>query len=84
VTSVELGEGVYSLRTISDDGIRVWIDGQLVIDHFEPHGSLVDYAPIEPGQHEIRVRYYQLVGWTELRAEIVRGAARSPGSPGPH
>jgi nitrous oxidase accessory protein NosD len=84
VTSVELGEGVYSLRTISDDGIRVWIDGQLVIDHFEPHGSLVDYAPIEPGQHEIRVRYYQLGGWTELRAEIVRGAARSPGSPGPH
>jgi hypothetical protein len=84
VTSVEIGEGMHSLRTISDDGIRVWIDGELVIDHFEPHGSLVDYAPIEPGLHELRLRYYQLGGWTELRAEIVRGDSRSTGSPGPH
>ena len=83
-TTVELEPGEYSVRTISDDGIRVWVDGELVIDHFAPHGSLVDYAPITAGRHEIRVRYYQIGGWTELRAEVVRGDSRSTGSPGPH
>ena len=83
-TTVDLPEGEYSLRTISDDGIRVWVDGELVIDHWEPHGSEVDYAPLTPGRHEIRVHYYQVGGWTELRADVIRGAARSPGSAGPH
>ncbi|MFV1988779.1 MAG: PA14 domain-containing protein, partial [Gemmatimonadota bacterium] len=82
--SVSLPPGEFSVRTISDDGIRVWIDGQLVIDRFDPHGSEVDYAPVQPGEHDIRVRYYQLGGWSELRVEVVRGSARSRGSAGPH
>jgi parallel beta-helix repeat protein len=85
VSTVDLPAGdVYSLRTISDDGVRVWIDGTLVIDHWQPHGSLVDYAAIAPGRHDVRVRYYQLDGWTEIRVDVVKGSARSPGSPGPH
>lgn len=83
-TTVELAPGTYSLRTISDDGIRVWVDGELVIDRFDPHGSQVDYAPLAPGRHEIRVRYFQLDGWTEARVEVVKGASRSRGSAGPH
>jgi hypothetical protein len=83
-TSVSLPAGEYSLRTISDDGIRVWIDGDLVIDRFDPHGSEVDYAPITAGRHQLRVRYYQLGGWSEARVEVVRGSARSRGSAGPH
>ncbi len=82
VVSLEPGE--YSLRTISDDGIRVWIDGRLVIDRFDPHGSEVDYAPLTAGEHDIRVQYFQIGGWSELRVDIVRGTARSRGSAGPH
>jgi nitrous oxidase accessory protein NosD len=82
--SVDLPEGEYSLRTISDDGVRVWVDGELVIDHWEPHGSRVDYAVIPPGRHDLRVQYYQLGGWSELRVEIVKGSPRSVGSAGPH
>lgn len=83
-TSVTLDDGEYSLRTISDGGVRVWVDGALVIDNWAPHGAEVDYAPIAPGRHELRVQYFQLTGWTELRTEIVRGSERSPGSAGPH
>lgn len=84
-TTVELPAGqVYSLRTISDDAVRVWVDGRIVIDSWEPHGSVVDYADIAPGRHEIRVRHYQVEGWTELRVEVVKGSGRSPGSAGPH
>ena len=72
------------MRTISDGGVRVWVDGALVVDNWEPHGTVVDYAPISAGQHELRVRYYQLEGWSEIRTEVVRGSGRSPGSAGPH
>ncbi|HEY0670694.1 MAG TPA: NosD domain-containing protein [Longimicrobiales bacterium] len=81
---VELPAGTYTLRSISDDGIRVWVDDKLVIDNWQPHGSLVDAVDIAPGRHSLRVDYQQVDGWVELRVEIVRGRQRSTGSPGPH
>lgn len=81
---VALPEGTYSLRAISDDAVRVWVDGTLVIDGWTPHESRVDYAPITPGEHGLRVEYRQIDGWVELRVDIIRGSSRSPGSPGPH
>jgi parallel beta-helix repeat protein len=82
--TVTLARGEYTLRTISDDGVRVWVDGRLAIDSWAPHESKVDVAPLAPGRHDIRVEYYQLRGWTELRLDIIRGRQRSEGSPGPH
>jgi parallel beta-helix repeat protein len=82
--SVDLPPGEYTLRTISDDGIRAWVDSVLVIDNWKPHESALDFAPLTGGHHDIRVQYYQGDGWYELRLEIVRGRDRSPGSPGAH
>ncbi|MGH7670313.1 MAG: PA14 domain-containing protein, partial [Gemmatimonadaceae bacterium] len=70
--AVTLGPGLYTLRTISDDAVRVWVDGVLVIDHWTPHESAVDEASIAAGRHDIRVEYYQVDGWTEFRLEIIR------------
>ena len=81
---VTLAPGAYTLRTISDDGIRVWVDGRLAIDDWTPHESAVDVALLSGGSHELRVQYYQVDGWTELRLDIVRGNQRAGGSPGPH
>jgi parallel beta-helix repeat protein len=82
--SVDLAPGEYTLKTISDDGVRVWVDSTLVIDNWKPHESAVDFAPLSGGHHDIRVQYYQGDGWYELRLDIVRGKNRSPGSPGAH
>ena len=82
--TVALSPGEYTVRTISDDAIQLWVDGRLLIDHWDPHESLVDTATIPAGHHELRVRYLQIDGWVELRVEIVRGHIRSLGSPGPH
>ena len=81
---VEMIAMEHTLRTISDDGIRVWVDGKLVIDHWDLHGSEIDYATLTGGKHEIKVQYFQIEGWAELRLDILRGRHRSPGSPGPH
>ncbi len=83
-TAVVLPAGQYTLRTISDDAIRVWVDGVLAIDNWTPHESAVDSAPLAAGRHDIRVQYAQVDGWSELRVEVVRGTQRSVGSAGPH
>ncbi|MEO8623733.1 MAG: NosD domain-containing protein [bacterium] len=83
-TEITLTPGVYTLRTISDDAIRVYVDGTLAIDHWTPHESAIDVAPLTAGRHQLRVEYAQVDGWTELRVEVVRGTQRSTGSPGPH
>jgi len=72
--TVTLGPGEYTLRTISDDGIRVFMDGKLVIDRWTVHESTVDTARIDAGKHELRVEFFQGDGWTELRVEILRGS----------
>jgi len=81
---VALAPGTYTLRTISDDAIRVYVDGKRVIDDWTPHESAVDVAPLAGGTHELRVEYYQVDGWTELRLDVLRGTQRAGGSPGPH
>ncbi len=71
-TMVTLPNATMALRTISDDGVRVWVDDRLVIDHWDSHESAVDEVPIAPGRHQLRTQYYQMDGWTELRVEIAR------------
>lgn len=83
--SVSLPAGRYTLRAISDDAVRVWVDGRLAIDAWAPHESRIDYAPLAAGRHELRVQYVQVDGWAELRLDVLRGVVRrSAGSPGPH
>jgi hypothetical protein len=83
-SGLRLPPGTYTMRTISDDAVRVWVDDVLRIDHWEPHGSEVDVATIHGGVHQVRVQYYQDGGWTELRLEILRGVVTAEPSPGPH
>ena len=73
-TEVELPDGRYRLRTISDDGIRVWVDGQLVIERWSTHESTVDEVPLAAGRRQLRVQFYQNGGWTELRVDVIRDA----------
>ncbi len=69
---VDLPPGQYVIRTISDDGIRVWVDDDRVIDHWTPHESAIDTAPVGGGRHRLRVEYYEMTGFAELRFEILR------------
>ena len=73
---VTLPPGAYSLRTISDDGIRVWVDDALVIDRWSVHESIVDTALLAAGAHRLRVEYFEATGFAEFRVEIVKGDTR--------
>jgi hypothetical protein len=71
-TSVDLPDGAYRIRSISDDGIRVYVDDQLVIDDWSVHESRVREAAISSGPHRIRVEYFQDSGWAEIWVEILK------------
>jgi PA14 domain len=81
-STVELAPGLYTLRTISDDAVRVWVDDSLAIDDWKPHGSTIDAVPIGAGRHRLRVEYYQVDGWTEFRLDLLRGALTFAQPPG--
>jgi parallel beta-helix repeat protein len=71
--TVALSPGSYTLRAISNNAMRLYLDDKLVIDAWTPHESKVDYVEIPAGQHNLRVEYNQTDGWIELRIEIIRG-----------
>ena len=69
---IDLPPGNYTLRTISDDGIRVWMDDERIIDRWTPHESAIDTVPVTGGKRRFKVEYYEIGGFAELRFEILR------------
>jgi Right handed beta helix region/PA14 domain len=69
---VDLPPGQYTVRTISDDGIRVWMDDERIIDHWAPHESAIDTASVTGGRRRFKVEYYEAGGFAELRFDILR------------
>ena len=53
--------GTYTFRLISDDGSKLFIDGELVIDNDGIHGpgNIDGEATLAAGIHDVRVQYFQ-------------------------
>lgn len=55
----------YNFRTRSDDGVRLWVDGTLIIDNWTNHGPTYDIGNInlEAGKrYDIVMEYYEAYG----------------------
>jgi hexosaminidase len=54
-------DGVYTFYTGSDDGVRVSIDGELIVDGDKVHHGITNEgrAALRAGLHPITVRYFQ-------------------------
>jgi len=58
-------DGKYTFYTVSDDGIRLWVDDQLVIDNWTDHGEVENQGQVElwgARSHLIRLEYYENAG----------------------
>ena len=75
--TVDLPKGDYTVQVISDDGVRVWVDGELVLDAWAPHGSQVDEVTITGGRRRLKLEYYEIGGWSEIRFDIQPRGIRS-------
>lgn len=62
-------QGLYQFNTLVDDGMRLFIDGQPVIDAWQD-GSVrqisVDYA-LTQGSHNLLVEYYENIGTARIQ-----------------
>ena len=64
--------GTYTFYGVGDDGFRIWIDGNLVIDFWEPRWEVPQTsAPISltQGDHDFKVEYLQGWGGASLKIE---------------
>lgn len=73
-TKVRLPGGRYRFSTISDDGIRVFLDGKEVISRWNHHGPTPDETEvtITGDVHRIVIHYCQADGYLELAFDLQR------------
>ncbi len=66
------GNGLYLFALNADDGARLWIDGELVVDNDGLHGPrrVQGRIALARGGHEIRVDYFNKTGGAALRLEM--------------
>jgi hypothetical protein len=62
--------GGYVFQTESDDGVRVWINNQLVIDNWTAHVATLNNSgaiSLAAGQVDVRVEYFEATGFSVMR-----------------
>jgi hypothetical protein len=66
--------GKYELQVISDDGVRVFVDGKKVLENWTGHAAQLDRAEIQlsGGSHEIIVEYYENLVGAILQVSMTR------------
>jgi hypothetical protein len=55
----------YTFYTVSDDGVRLWVDGKLVIDNWTEHGETEDSGTISlqaGGSYSVKMEYFESGG----------------------
>jgi parallel beta-helix repeat protein len=68
-TTLRLPAGKYILRTVSDDGVRVRVDGRLVIDNWTWHPPAEDRAVLawQDTAHAVRIDHFEIDGVAQLQ-----------------
>jgi len=62
--------GSTTFYTVSDDGVRLWLDGQLLIDNWTNHGATENSASatLSAGQkYQLKLEYYDATGSATAR-----------------
>lgn len=62
-------EGYYTFQTHSDDGFRIFVDDQLVINSWSPGSALLKEGKvfISEGLHKVKVEYFENTGLAQLK-----------------
>ena len=83
---IELPAGRWRVRTVSDDGVRVAVDGEVIVERWDQHGPTPDEARIELERSrvvELEVEYFELDGAQTLRFELRPESVPLPAAPEP-
>lgn len=93
---INFAAGNYRLNTRTDDGVRVYVDDELVMDYWHPQDYAWNYLDniYLAGLHTIKIEYYERTGYARIRfwweptdaapspGDSTSAAAPAPGTPG--
>ena len=71
-TTINVPSGEYTLQAESDDGIRIWLDGKLILEHWDIHTPAIDEVKFTAteGLHTLAVEYFEAGGLAVLDITI--------------
>jgi PA14 domain-containing protein len=73
----DFGAGDHTFTATSDDGIRLWVGGSLLVDKWidQPATTYTATRTMTAGTHEVRVEYYEYGGEAVAQVSWVGGAS---------
>jgi hypothetical protein len=82
---IDVSPGDYQIRVTADDGVRLWVDEQLLIDHWNDHSATTYTAQkyLGPGHHLVRVEYYENSGEAVINVSWTQGGPAPTPTPAP-
>lgn len=70
-TNFDITKGKYKIILTSDDGVKLYLDGKLLIDRWNVHESLVDEVEVQlNGKHKIEIEHFDAGGLANLECRI--------------
>lgn len=73
-------DGEYEFRALADDGVRILLDGQPILDHWQ-EGAVSEYlVEVNPGagKHLVEVEYFDAVGNAQVQVAWKHTSTTSP------
>lgn len=68
----EVDAGSYVMNVTADDGVKVWVDGKLLIDewHWQAPTLFTRELTLKKGRHQVEVQHFEIDGYTALKVEL--------------
>jgi hypothetical protein len=72
--------GAYTFYSRTDDGVRIWLDSQIILDRWFDQSAVAASAGVNiaQGNHYVRVEYYERTGVASARVWWQRDGAPAP------
>ncbi len=72
-TTFHITKGKYKIILTSDDGVKLYLDGKLLIDRWNVHESTVDEIEVMlNGRHTFEIEHFDAVGLSNLDFRLLR------------
>jgi hypothetical protein len=77
----DLGAGTYRFTVTADDGVRLWVDGHLLVDAWrdQPPTTYAADIAMSAGEHMVMVEYYERAGGATISVSWAPVGQPTPG-----
>jgi hypothetical protein len=72
-TRIQMPAGRWRIKTLSDDGVRVRVNGRVVVENWKWHGPTIDSGLFELEREtsvELVAEHFEIDGYSVLRVEL--------------